>query len=127
MRINRMIAPAVLLALVATACASTTRAPLEGVPSGNYVLVEPESDVYNAVSINERAFTVRLDDQVYSGEHWVDAEGRLHMTEDEGPCAGEESIWTYDYANNRVTLDLVEDRCEARTTPYPERMVYERS
>lgn len=126
MRINGMIAPAMLLALVAAACATTTRAPVEDVPPGNYVLVEPASDVYNAVSINDRAFTARIGEDVFSGEHWVDSEGRLHMTEDTGPCAGVESIWTYNYANNRVTLDLVEDRCDVRTEPFPERMVYER-
>jgi len=112
------------LALVASACA-TARAPLPDVPAGTYVMVQPESEVYNAVAITNRAFTARMGTQIHSGEHWV-SDGRLHMADFSGPCQGQESIWTYSYSNNRVTLDLVEDRCGARNPPFPQRMVYER-
>lgn len=116
-----------VLALVVTGCATTaSRQPVTLVPAGNYVLVEPASDTYNAVSINEWTFAARIGDQVHRGQHWIDSAGRLHMTDDAGPCAGQESIWTYSYSNNRVTLDLVQDLCTARTTPFPQRMVYER-
>jgi hypothetical protein len=119
-------APAILLTLAAGACAPAMRAPLTDVPHGGYVLVEPESEEYNAVTINEYAFSARMGDQIVTGQHWVDSDGRLRMTDDAGPCAGEESIWDYSYTNNRVTLDLVEDRCPVRSVPFPERMVYER-
>ena len=124
MKTIRKVAFLFLLALIASACA-TTRAPVTDVPAGTYVLVEPESDVYNAVAVSDRAYTVRMDDQIHSGEHWV-SDGRLHMAAYSGPCEGQESIWTYSYSNNRVTLDLVQDRCGARTPPLPQRMVYER-
>jgi hypothetical protein len=126
MRIIGKAAPALLIALAATACATTVRQPVADVPSGNYVRVEPASDTYHAAAINEWAFTARADDEIFSGKHWVDGDGRVHMALDAGPCAGQESIWTYSYANGRVTLDLVEDQCAARPTPLPERMVYER-
>lgn len=126
MRIIKKAAPALLLAVIATGCATTTRAPVADVPAGNYVLVEPASDVYTAVALNEWAFTTRMDDQIHSGKHWVDGDGRIHMAADTGPCAGQESIWTYDYSSGRVTLDLVEDNCAVRATPLPDRMVYER-
>ena len=123
----RSVAPllsALLLLLVVSACAS--RAPLTDVPTGVYVLVEPEPQVYNAVRVAPRAFTVRMGDETYSGEHWVDGDGRLRMADMAGPCQDQESIWDYQYANNRVTLTLVEDRCRARAEPLPQRMVYER-
>lgn len=120
------IASGLALALVIGACATTSRLPVTDVPTGTYELVEPASDDYNAVTVNENAFAVRIGTMTHTGQHWLDSEGRLHMADDEGPCAGVESIWTYQYANNRVTLDLVEDRCTARTTPFPQRMVYER-
>lgn len=120
------IAFSLILALVVSACATTSRLPVTDVPAGTYVLVEPASDDFNAVTINESAFSMRMGDMTHSGQHWLDSEGRLHMADDEGPCAGQESIWTYSYTNNRVTLDLVEDRCTARTMTLPERMVYER-
>jgi hypothetical protein len=126
MRIIDKIAPAVLVTLAVSACAPAMRAPLTDVPPGGYVLVEPEPEVFNAVTINERAFSARIGDEIHTGQHWVDSEGRLRMTDDAGPCAGQESIWTYSYSNNRVTLDLVEDRCPARSQPFPERMVYQR-
>ncbi len=126
MRIIGNIAPAVLLTLAASACVPATRTPLTDVPHGGYVLVEPEPEVYNAVTINEYAFSARMGDEIVTGRHWVDSDGRLRMTDDEGPCAGEESIWDYSYANNRVTLDLVEDRCTVRSVAFPERMVYQR-
>lgn len=126
MRIIGLIAPAILLAFAASACAPAVRAPLADVPPGGYVLVEPEMDVYNAVTINERAFSLRVGDEIFTGQHWVDADGNLRMTDDAGPCAGEVSIWTYSYSNNRVTLNLVEDRCEVRRQPLLERMVYQR-
>jgi hypothetical protein len=49
----------------------------------------------------------------------VDARGRLHVVDDTGPCAGHVDIWTYRYANNRVTLQLVEDQCPVRSPPLP--------
>lgn len=116
----------VILPLLIVAACATARAPVTDVPPGTYELVEPESDVYNAVAITDRAFTVRIGDQVHSGEHWVDDDGRLRMADLSGPCAGEESIWTYSYASNRVTLNLVEDRCNARPEALPQMMVYER-
>jgi hypothetical protein len=126
MRITGIIAPAILSGLVIAACAPAMRAPLTDVPAGTYVLVEPETDVYNAVTINERAFSLRVGQNVITGEHWVDELGRIHMAENEGPCAGQASVWTYQYTANRVTLNLVEDHCPMRPPEYPERMVYER-
>lgn len=120
------IAPALLLAFVTTACATSVRAPLVDVPAGTYVMVEPASDVYNAASVNETGYTLRVGDQVYSGEHWVDSDGQLHMLDTDGPCAGQETIWNYEYSGDRVTLDLIEDRCTTRTDELPQRMVYER-
>lgn len=114
-----------VLTLVVGACASTTRMPVTDVPAGTYVLVEPASEEYNAVSINEGAYAVRIGNMTMSGQHWVDADGRLHLVDDTGECAGQESIWTYSYANNRITLDLVEDLCAGREIP--SHMVYERS
>ena len=114
------------LALVVSACATTTRIPVTDVPSGTYVLVKPASDEYHAVSINEGAFAVRMGNMTHSGQHWLDRDGRLHMADDAGPCAGQESIWTYQYTNNRITLNLVEDLCAARPTAFPQRLVYQR-
>ncbi|MGH7444871.1 MAG: hypothetical protein ACREKM_08350 [Longimicrobiales bacterium] len=114
-----------VLALVVSACATTTRMPVTDVPAGTYVLVEPASEEYNAVAINEGAYAVRIGNMTLSGQHWVDADGRLHLVDDTGECAGQESIWTYSYANNRITLDLVEDLCVGREIP--SHMVYERS
>lgn len=125
MRPLRTVGPLLLLALLTTACA-TSRRPLTDVPAGTYVLVEPASDEYSAVSLNEGAFAYRMGTMTHTGQHWVDGEGRLHMTDDEGPCAGQESIWTYTYENNRVTLDLVEDLCTTRTPAMPARLVFER-
>jgi hypothetical protein len=116
--------PALFLLFVVSACAS--RAPVTDVPPGVYVMVEPEPQVYNAVRVAPRAFTARMGDEIHSGEHWVDGDGRLRMADMTGPCEGQESVWNYQYANNRVTLTLVEDRCRVRPTPFPERMVYER-
>jgi hypothetical protein len=126
MRIIGKIAPAVLLTLAASACVPAMRAPLTDVPPGGYVLVEPDSEVYNAVTINERAFSSRVGDEIHTGQHWVDSEGRLRMVDDAGPCAGQESIWTYSYSNNRVTLELIQDLCPARSPQFPQRMVYQR-
>ncbi len=126
MRLIRQFAPALTLALEATACATTSRMPVTDVPAGTYVMVEPASDEYNAVAINENAFALRMGTQTMTGQHWVDSDGRLHITEDSGPCAGQESIWTYTYANNRITMQRVEDMCTARPADFPERMVYER-
>lgn len=124
MRIIGKVAPIILFTVVAGACA--TRGPLADVPLGTYELVEPESEVYNAVAINERSYTVRVGDEIVRGEHWVDSQGRIHLADDAGPCAGQESIWTYSYSNNRVTMNLVEDRCPVRSEEFPQRMVYER-
>ncbi|HSJ09233.1 MAG TPA: hypothetical protein VK928_04945, partial [Longimicrobiales bacterium] len=107
MRSNRRSLPVFLLPLLVAACATTTRLPLTDVPSGTYVLVEPASDVYNAASINQNAFSMRMGDATHTGQHWVDSQGRIHMMDDAGPCAGMESVWTYTYANNRVTLNRV--------------------
>lgn len=126
MKMIGKIAPALLLAFVTTACVASVRAPLADVPAGNYVMVEPASDAYNAVAINERGYTVRAGNQVYGGELWVDSMGQLHMVDNEGACVGQESIWTYSYSGNRVTLDLVEDMCTVRPTTFPDRLVYER-
>ncbi len=125
MRLVRTLGPVLTLVLLATACA-TARRPLTDVPAGTYLLVEPASDEYNALSLNEGAFAVRMGTMTHTGTHWVDGEGRLHVVDDEGPCAGQESIWTYTYANNRVTLDLVEDLCTVRDPAMPARLVYER-
>lgn len=121
----RMLA-ALTLVLAAAACATTTRAPLTDVPDGTYVLVDPAPDGYHAVALNDWAFTARVDDDVHTGQHWLDDQGRLHMADDEGPCAGVESIWTYDYTGDRVELTLVEDRCDVRPMAFPDRMIYER-
>lgn len=126
MRMIQRIAPALLLAVVTTACATAVRAPVADVPAGTYVLVEPETGVYQAVSINERAHALRVGDDVITGQHWVDADGRLHIVPDEGPCVGQESIWTYSYTGNRITMNLVQDRCTARVDPLPQRLVYQR-
>ncbi|MEX2530887.1 MAG: hypothetical protein WD960_08945 [Gemmatimonadota bacterium] len=125
MRRLALLLPALLLLPVVSACAAS-RAPLTDVPTGEYVLVEPEPQVFNAVRVAPRAFTVRMGDEIHSGEHWVDDGGRLRMADMAGPCQDQESIWNYQYANNRVTLTLVEDRCQARAQPFPQRMVYER-
>ncbi|CAN5872565.1 hypothetical protein BH23GEM9_BH23GEM9_28960 [soil metagenome] len=126
MRLIGQFAPALMLAVIANACATTTRAPVTDIPAGTYVLVEPASDVYNAVNINDRAFAGRMGTTTFGGQHWIDRNGRLRMADDAGPCAGQESIWNYQYMSNRVTLTLVEDRCAARATAFPPRMVYER-
>lgn len=125
MRLIGRITPALMFALVVTACA--TRMPVTDVPAGTYVLVEPASDTYNAVTISDRAFAARMGNMVHSGQHWLDSDGRIHMADDAGPCAGVESIWTYQYTNNRVTLNLVEDLCTVRPNPFPQRMVYQRN
>ena len=122
MRSTRFL-PALLLPLLA-ACATTSRLPLTDVPSGTYVLVEPASEEYNAVAITENAFSVRMGDMTHTGKHWLDREGRVHMTDDTGDCAGVESVWTYTYEAPRVTLTKVSDACEGRDMPA--RMVYER-
>lgn len=126
MKMIGKIAPALLLAFVTTACATSVRAPLADVPAGNYVMVEPASGTYNAVAINERGYTVRSGNQIYGGELWVDSMGQLHMADREGACMGQESIWTYSYSGNRVTLDLVDDMCTVRPNQLPQRVVYER-
>lgn len=109
---------------LAAACATTTRLPLTDVAPGTYVLVEPAPETYNAVTINQSAFSVRDGDQTYTGKHWLDREGRIHMTTDTGDCAGVESVWTYTQSGNRITLTKVSDACEGREMPAT--MVYER-
>ncbi|HSJ05636.1 MAG TPA: hypothetical protein VK936_02965 [Longimicrobiales bacterium] len=127
MRSLARIVPAALVAVIAGACATVAaRAPLTDVPAGTYVLVEPVSDQYNAVAINEHGFVARMGNATHAGRHWVDPDGRLRMADEAGPCAGQESIWTHQYANNRVTLELIQDLCTVRATPFPQRMVYER-
>ena len=114
MRITR-IAPLAMLLAVTAACATTqVRQPLTDVPAGEYLLVEPEPEQYTAVAINEGAYTVRVGDQVWSGTHWVDGQGRAHIVDDAGECAGMESIWTYSYMSNRLTMELVSDACPTR-------------
>jgi hypothetical protein len=126
MRVTRMITSFLALAVLLTACTTAVRRPVTDVPAGTYVQVEPTPEVYSAVAINERAWNARFGDQTLQGQHWIDRDGRLRMADDAGPCAGQESIWTYSYSNNRVTLDLIEDRCATRPNPFPQRMVYER-
>ena len=117
--------PTLALALALGACASA-RMPVTNVPAGTYVRVEPASDVYHAVAINETTHAARVGNDVFRGTHWVDSQGRLHLMDDAGPCMGVESIWTYGYTGNRLTMTLVEDRCTARPMAFPQRMVYER-
>ena len=124
MRIRRIL-PMLLVPLLVAACATTSRMPLADVPAGNYELVEPASDVHVAVAINENAFAVRQDRQTYTGQHWVDSQGRLHLVDDTGPCAGLESVWTYSYAGNRLTLEKVSDACTTRQ--FEQGMVFQRS
>ncbi len=117
---------AILALLAVGACATApVRHPVTDVPLGTYVLVEPDPGVYNAVTINERAWAVREGNEVFTGTQWVDDEGRLHLVDDAGPCAGVESIWTYSYANRRITLERITDMCSARSMDMPARMVYE--
>lgn len=124
MRITR-IAPLALLFVVAAACATTqVRQPLTDVPAGEYLLVEPEPEQYTAVAINQGAYTVRVGDQVWSGKHWVDGQGRVHLVDDTGECAGMESIWTYSYSMNRISMELVSDACATRDLNSPQ--VWER-
>jgi hypothetical protein len=124
MRTIGRIAPVILFAFAASACAA--RMPLADVPHGTYVLVEPAPAVYTAVTLGEGAYAIRAGDQVVRGQHWVDNRGRVHVVEDTGPCAGRASLWTYDYSNNRLTLNLVEDRCPNRSPALSQRLVYER-
>ncbi|NIR38426.1 MAG: hypothetical protein GWN71_01540, partial [Gammaproteobacteria bacterium] len=113
MRITRFI-PLALLLTVVTACATTVRAPVDTVPAGNYLLVDPEPAEYTAVAVNQGAYTVRVGDQVWSGKHWLDGDGRYHMVDDTGPCAGMESVWTYEMMGNQITMNLVSDACTTR-------------
>lgn len=124
MRSARSLLPMLLVPLMLAACATTTRMPVTDVPTGNYVLVEPQQDTYMAVSIGEWAHSLRAGDETWTGQHWLDAEGRLHTVDDTGECAGMEAIWTYQYTGNRLTMDLVSDECPTREIP--ERLVYER-
>jgi hypothetical protein len=124
MRMTRTLPLALVLTALTAACATTTRMPVTDIPAGNYVLVEPASDTYTAIAINDMAYSVRMDDDIWTGRHWVDADGQLHVVDDEGSCAGMESVWTYNYSGNRLTLDLVSDACTTRDQP--DRLVYER-
>lgn len=116
MRVTRL-APFAVAVLVAACATTPVRQPVTTVPAGTYLMVEPEPEQYTAVSINEGAYTVRVGDQVWSGQHWLDGQGRYHMVDDTGQCAGMESIWTYDYQGSRVTMDLVSDECATRELP----------
>jgi hypothetical protein len=116
MRVTRF-APFAVVALVAACATAPTREPVTTVPAGTYLQVDPEPEAYTAVAINEGAFTVRVGDEVWSGQHWLDGQGRYHMADDTGPCAGMESIWTYDFQGTRVTMDLVSDECATREFP----------
>lgn len=124
MRITR-IAPAALLLFVAAACAPSVRAPVDVVPAGTYQLVEPEPEEYTMVAVNEGAFSVRVGDRTWTGQHWLDSEGRYHMVDDSGECAGFESVWNQEVSGNRVTLNLINDECPTREFP-ANRLVYER-
>lgn len=126
MRMIRKLSPALVLALVVGACATTTRLPVTDVPSGNYVLVEPASDQYVALALNERAHTVRVDDDIMTGTHYVDSAGNLHIIDDDGACAGMESVWSYSYSGNRLTVERISDACTARDPNIPARQVFER-
>lgn len=127
MRMISKLSPALVLALFVGACATTTRLPVTDVPAGNYVLVEPESDQYVALAINERAYSVRVDDDIMTGTQYVDSEGNLHVVDDDGPCAGMESVWSYSYSGNRLTIERISDACTARDPNMPARQVFERS
>ncbi len=126
MRLIARIAPAALLLTIAACATTAERLPITDVPAGNYVMVEPASDTYQAVSITDRAYMMRAGDQLMGGEMWVDAAGDLHLLATDGPCLGQESLWRYDYEGRRITLDLVEDMCTARMNALPDRIVYER-
>jgi hypothetical protein len=125
MRMTRTLISAIALALVVGACA-TTRMPVADVPAGNYVLVEPTGGPYVALAINEWAHSVRVDDEVMTGSHWVGSDGNLHVVDDEGPCAGMESVWSYSYSGNRLTIDQVSDECTSRDPDMPTHQVFER-
>lgn len=124
MRITR-IAPAALLLFVAAACAPSVRAPVDVVPAGNYHLVEPAPAEYTVVAVNEGAFSIRVGDRTWTGQHWLDADGRYHMVDDTGECGGYESVWNQQVSGNRVTLTLIRDECPTREFP-ADRLVYER-
>lgn len=101
--------------LVMSACATApTRSPVTFAPAGEYVLEAPEPAEYTAISINETGITTRVGDRVFSGEHWVDDEGRYYMVDEEGPCAGMASVWEYDVQGDRIVLNLVSDECPTR-------------
>ena len=126
MRVTRPMLTTMMVVPILAACATTPQhLPVTDVPPGNYVLVEPESDVYTAVAINENAHTVRMGDQTITGQHWLDAEGRLHIVPDTGECAGMESVWTYSVSGNRITMDQVSSECTVEGMPTHE--VWERS
>lgn len=114
----------VFLLLTLTACATVPeRRPITDVPLGTYVMVEPAPQVYNAVTINENAWSLRNGDEVFTGTHWLDSDGMLHIVENEGPCAGMDSVYRYSYADHRLTVDRVSDACTERGAP--EHMVYQ--
>jgi hypothetical protein len=114
-----------LLPLFATACATAAaRLPLTDVPPGTYVMVEPASETYNAVTIGANSFSYRNGDETGTGQHWLDSDGRVHIVDDSGECAGQESIWTYQYTGNRISMTKVSDACAGREMPAT--MVYER-
>lgn len=124
MRITR-IAPLALILFVAAACATSVRAPVDTVRPGTYHLVEPTPDEYTVVAINEGAFSVRVGDRTWTGQHWLDGDGRYHMVDDSGECAGLQSVWDYQVTGDRVTLNLIRDECPTREFA-AQRLVYER-
>lgn len=101
--------------LLAAACATTpVRSPVTFAPQGTYIQVQPEPSAYTAVSLTDRAYNARVGNDLIPGEHWVDDEGFYYRVDNTGPCAGMESVWTYDVSGDRVTLNLVSDQCRAR-------------
>ena len=110
--------------LLLTACATVPeRRPISDVPLGTYVLVDPAPPEYNAVTINENAWSLRSGDEVVNGTHWIDSDDMLHIVSNDGPCGGMDSVYRYSYENHRLTLDRVSDACGNRDAPA--HMVYE--
>lgn len=120
------LASAGLPILVMAACATApVRAPVTFAPTGSYVQVQPAPGEYTAVAMNQGAYTMRVGNQLWEGDHWVDDQGNYYRVDRTGPCAGQTSVWTYDVRGDRVTLNLVSDACPTRN--FSSTYVFERS